>query len=64
LTFTGLGFGISLILAALEVFGVIHIGWWLVAAPFLAALGITLVLWLFGFLVGLLILAIGVWSNK
>lgn len=58
MTFTGLGFGISLILAALELFGVIQIGWWLVAAPFLAALGITLFLWVIGLIIGLIILAI------
>ncbi len=55
---SGLGFGISLILAVLEIVGVISIGWWLVAAPFLAAIALTAVLWVIGFILGLIILAI------
>jgi hypothetical protein len=58
LTLTGLGFGISLILLALELVGVISIGWWLVAAPFLAAIAVSLALWIVGFIIGLIILSI------
>ncbi len=57
----GLGFWISVGLAVLQIVGVINIGWWLVAAPFLVAVGITAAIVVTAFVVAILIAAI---TNK
>jgi hypothetical protein len=57
LTVVGIGFWISAILGVLELVGVISIGW-LWVAPFLAALAIVVVLWIFAFIFMLIVAAI------
>ncbi len=57
----GLGFWLSVGLAVAEFFGWISIGWWLVAAPLLVAMGIWFVLFVAGLLIGLIVLAISNW---
>lgn len=60
----GLGFWVSLGLAVAEFFGWISIGWWLVAAPLLIALGISLVLFIVGLVIGLIGLIVMAITNK
>lgn len=57
MTVIHIGFWISAILGVLELAGVISIGW-LWVAPFLAALAIVVVLWLFAFIFMLIVAAI------
>lgn len=57
----GLGFWISVGLAVAELFGWIFIGWWLVAAPLLIAIGIVVAIWVFAAIIALLVAAISNW---
>lgn len=60
----GLGFWISVILGVLEFFKVISIGWLLVLAPFAAAVGIWLALFIIGLVIGLIGLIIVAIAGK
>jgi hypothetical protein len=53
-----LGFWISVGLAVLQILGAINIGWWLVAAPLLVGVGITVALILIAFVVAILVAAL------
>lgn len=63
MTLIGLGFWLSLGLAVAEFFGWITIGWWLVAAPLLIALGVWVALLIVGLVIGLIGLLIAAIAN-